>query len=110
MNGVAGVTDGVIEGVIVADGVNARMVAVAALGVYVWVAVDVIVGSVPVMVTVVEGVEVGGTVTVGATCVNVGWPGLSVLVAVGELVAVKVSVGVAEGVNAKMVAVAALGV
>jgi len=72
MNGVAGVADGVMEGVSVTEGVNAKIVAVAALGVYVPVAVEVAVGSVPVMVTVTDGVFVGGIVAVGGTGVNVG--------------------------------------
>ena len=84
IKGVAGVTEevivveGVVEGEEVLEGVNARMVAVAALGVLVWVAATVAVGSVPVMVTVTDGegvmdnVAVGGKVADGGTFVNVG--------------------------------------
>lgn len=74
----AGVAEGVVEGVNVIEGVNARIVAVAALGVLVRDAVAVAVGSVPVMVTVTDGdgvtdkVTVGGKVAEGGTFVNVG--------------------------------------
>jgi len=65
IKGVAGVAEGVVEGVNVLEGVNARMVAVAALGVLVRVAVTVVVGSVPVTVTVTDGEGVTDKVTVG---------------------------------------------
>ena len=100
----------------VAEGVNARTVAVAALGVAVLVPVGVEVGNVPVMVTVGEAVNVGTKVAVGGALVKVGCPGRRVLVGVGVLVivavavAVKVDVSVGEGVSARTVCVAALGV